>query len=121
LAKDSSTYLLKALPNDKHPQYVKCIVKGRINLYAFNLYNSGGNNEASLYAGKEHGNLVQLKHAFSHPDRYEKKAFTDLIFDDPALQNEVQEAIKHHYNFDNISEYIKRYNNAYLKAGKAAN
>jgi hypothetical protein len=118
LGKDSSTFLLKTLPNDKHPMYFKCLVKGGINLYAYSLNNSAADSEASLYACKEQGDLIQIKNEFRRPGKSEKKAFTDLISDNPNL---VEKFINLPYNFTSVLNCVKMYNSDYSNNNKPTN
>jgi len=115
LAENSSTYLLKNLPKNSRRQYVKLLVKGRINLYSYSTNNSTADSEASLYAAKEPGDMVKIKHAFSSPDKYEKKALTDLISDDPNLVKK-NESLP--YDYRSIVDYIKMYDSEYLNNSK---
>jgi hypothetical protein len=117
LAENSSTYLLKILPKNKRLEYVKCLVTGRINLYAFSLNNSTEDNDATLYASKESGDLIQIKHAFSHPEKDEKKAFTDLISDEPDICEKFKNLPN---NFTSIFDCVKMYNSEYLTNNKPA-
>jgi hypothetical protein len=118
LYKDSSTFLLKTLPNDKHPQFVKYLVKGKINLYAYSLNNAAADGEASLYACKENGNLVLIKDEFHRPGKSEKKAFTDLISDDSTLAEKFANLP---YNFMSVLNYVQMYDSDYLNNKKPAN
>ena len=111
LSKDSSTFLLKTLPNDKHPKFVKCLVKGKINLYTYSENNSAADNEATLYLSKEQGGLEQLKDEFHRPGKNEKKAFTDLISDNPTL---VEKFVNLPYTFTSVLNCVKMYNSDYL-------
>lgn len=115
LAKDSSIHLLRTLPKSNKREYVKLLVKGKINLYANSLNYSTKDYEAALYAGKDPGELVQIKHAYSNPDKYEKKAFTDLISDDPDLVEKIKTLS---YDFNSIVNYLKMYDSNYLNNSK---
>jgi len=117
LANNSTTYLLKTLPKDKRREYVKLLTKGRISLYSYSLNNTAGDSEASLYAGKEPGDLAQIKPAFSHPDKNDKKAFADLISDNPNLSEKFKAMP---YDFTHILDYVKMYNSEYLTNNKPA-
>jgi hypothetical protein len=115
LAGNSSTYLLKTLPKNKHREFVKLLVKGMVNLYSYSLNNSDADSEAALYASKGGGELVQIKHTFSHPDKNEKKSFTDLISDDPNLIEKLKNLS---FDFTSLVNYINIYNSDYLNNGK---
>lgn len=118
LANNSSTYLLKTLPKNKHREYVKLLVKGKINLYSYSINNTADDSDASLYASKGPGNLAQIKHSFtSHFEKDEKKAFTDLISDDPNLSGKIEKLT---YDFTAIINYVKMYNSDYLSNNKPA-
>jgi len=116
IAKDASTHLLRTLPKNNRREYVKLLVKGRINLYAYSLDYSTKDYNASLYVDKDSGDLVQIKHAFSSPDKDEKKAFTNLISDDPDL---VEKARNNSYDFTSILNFIKIYDSHYSNKGKS--
>jgi hypothetical protein len=117
LVKDSSSYLLEILPKEKRPNFVKCLVKGRINLYTYSEHPIK-DNDASLYASNGTGELVQIKHSFTgHFDKDEKKALIDLFSDDPNLSGKI-ENLPH--DFSAIVNFIKIYNVDYLNTNKEA-
>ena len=116
LASNSSTYLLKTLPKNRHPEYVKLIVKGYINLYSHSTYNVDNDKDASLYASKGKGDLVQIKRSFtSHFDKDEKKALIDLFSDDPNMSGNIETLP---CDFTSILNLVKTYNGDYLKNNK---
>ena len=117
LAKDSSTYILKTLPKKNRREYVKCLAHGRVNLYAYSLNNTAADNEASLYASKDSDYLIQIKNAFSHSEKKEKKGFADLLSDNPALCEKFQNT---QYSFTSVLIYVKMYNGDYLAKNKPA-
>ena len=110
LANNSSIYVLKTLPKNKRPEVIKCLVEGRINLYAYSLNNASKDSEASLYANKGPGDLVQIKHSFKHADNDDKKAFADLISDDPGLSEKFKNLP---YDFASVLDCVKMYNSAH--------
>ncbi len=110
LAKDSSSYLLKTLPKEKRAKFVKCLVKGRISLYAYSE-NPAEDSEASLYVSKGPGELVQIKHAYSHPGKSEKEAFINLISDNSNINEEIKNLS---FDFSSILNYVKMYDNKHL-------
>jgi hypothetical protein len=112
LAYNSSNYLLKTLPNNKHREYVKLIERGAVNLYSYSFNNTDEDNDASLYASKGTGELVQIKHSFTGRfDKDEKKAIIDLFSDDPNLSAKI-ENLPH--DFTAILTCVKMYNSDYL-------
>jgi hypothetical protein len=116
-AKDSSTFLLKTLPKKNHREFVKLLVKGRINLYSYSLNKTNEDRETALYAEKESDGLVQIKHAFSSPEKNEEKACLDMISDNPNLFEKLKNLA---YNFTSVVNYIKLYNSEYSDKSKPA-
>jgi hypothetical protein len=108
LSDNSSTYVLKTLPKNNRRQYVKLLIKGKLSLYCYSINNSAEDSDASLFIEKQRGELVQIKHAFSHPDKNEKKAFADMVADEPKVVEKVKDPSA---DFKSIFNYIVIYNN----------
>ncbi|BAU55222.1 hypothetical protein [Mucilaginibacter gotjawali] len=113
------TVVKKIIPGEKASVYVRQIKKGRINLYEQMPI---GNHEAAtsyMYANKGDGPLILINatrsvQADAGETNKEQKAFLELFADNLTLRKELIETMKHDYNIDTITDYISRYNLAYL-------
>ena len=113
VAKDSTHWVLRTIPNGDYLADVVLLERGKINLYRYILSYSTRETETFWYASKGNDNLIQIKHfslsitGFTHSQKTEKKAFLDLVSDKPTLMDKLT---LNHFDIENIHNYIKMYN-----------
>ena len=117
LASDSSSYVLKIIPIDKHPLYVKSLSMGKINLYAYKSDSYEKDSDASLFAVKDSGVMIQIRHIFGRSEKNDKKIFADLISDNPALAEKYKDSP---YTVSSILSCIKTYNSENIANHKSS-
>jgi hypothetical protein len=119
LTSDSSIYIAKLLPDNDKTEFVQWLERGRVNVYQHWLPPiNGGQSDIIWYFSKDNGPLVplitnRLSLPMSRKDR--KKAFINLLSEQPDLVTWYE--ADDFFEFDNLRDYIHRYNGAEAKLG----
>jgi hypothetical protein len=119
IAADSSTFVLKKLPDIKKPKYVQWFERGRINLYLYQYVVSDGKTSNTVeywFVTKANDSLIEIKHPPGLlSQKKEREAFVDLFSDNLDFQKRIKQDIASRYDFYFVQFNIRRYNTEYAR------